>query len=48
MDKQKIIDIEELDSEWIDLILYALEMGLSPEKVREFLNDMKKNIILLE
>jgi hypothetical protein len=31
------IDIEELDSEWIDLCLTAHELGLSTDDIRAFL-----------
>lgn len=35
--KEKAI-VEELDAEWMKLILEALEMGLNKEEIREFLN----------
>ena len=28
-----------LDKEWIDLILYAFEIGLEPKDIKEFLNN---------
>jgi DNA-binding transcriptional MerR regulator len=30
--------VESLDQEWIDLILHALDMGMSIEEVRQFLS----------
>ncbi|QNF29902.1 MULTISPECIES: anti-repressor SinI family protein [Metabacillus] len=33
-----LVDENRLDKEWAELILYALELGLSPDEIREFLN----------
>ena len=30
---------ENLDKEWVELISSALEMGISPEEIREFLHN---------
>lgn len=38
MIKEKAV-VEELDTEWMKLILEALEMGLNKEEIREFLNN---------
>lgn len=29
-------DDKKLDPEWIELFLYALEIGISPDKIKEF------------
>ncbi|WP_082034023.1 anti-repressor SinI family protein [Cohnella kolymensis] len=39
MSVTKSMDIEELDLEWIDLMLTARNMGLSIEEVRAFLRE---------
>ncbi|WP_246942987.1 anti-repressor SinI family protein [Bacillus pinisoli] len=31
--------LEKLDQEWVDLILAALDMGLSVEEIQAFLNE---------
>jgi DNA-binding transcriptional MerR regulator len=36
--KEKAI-FEELDTEWMTLILEALEIGLNTDEIREFLNN---------
>ncbi|WP_079505457.1 anti-repressor SinI family protein [Mesobacillus jeotgali] len=36
MIKEQVI-FEELDTEWMQLILEALEMGINKEEIREFL-----------
>lgn len=38
MIKEKAI-LEELDTEWMQLILEALELGLKKEEIREFLTN---------
>jgi DNA-binding transcriptional MerR regulator len=32
-----IIEAEKIDKEWAELILYALEIGISSEEIRAFL-----------
>ncbi|MCM3667182.1 anti-repressor SinI family protein [Mesobacillus subterraneus] len=38
MIKEKAI-FEELDTEWMQLIMEALEMGINKEEIREFLTN---------
>lgn len=32
-----IVEVEKMDPEWKELILSALEMGISKEEIRDFL-----------
>ncbi|MDF2903936.1 MAG: hypothetical protein K0S25_1574 [Bacillus sp. (in: firmicutes)] len=34
-----ILNHEELDLEWVELIMNALDMGLSEEEIRSFLDE---------
>lgn len=29
---------KKLDPEWVELLLYALEIGITPDQIREFFN----------
>jgi DNA-binding transcriptional MerR regulator len=42
--KEKAI-FEELDTEWMKLILEALEMGLNKEEIRDFLNNNQSHAL---
>lgn len=33
-----MFDNKKLDSEWVELFLYAIELGISPDEIREFFN----------
>lgn len=44
MIKQKEV-IEELDIEWMKLIIEALEMGMTKEEIREFLNNQQGQML---
>lgn len=44
MIKQKEV-IEELDIEWMKLIIEALEMGMTKEEIREFLNHQQGHML---
>jgi DNA-binding transcriptional MerR regulator len=35
---------DQLDQEWVDLILEALEMGISEEEIKTFLREHSKKI----
>lgn len=37
--------MEELDMEWMKLILEALEMGLNKEEIRDFLHNQQSHAI---
>ncbi len=37
---------DELDVEWAQLILKALEMGIDKEEIRSFFNDNKLEVII--
>ncbi|MBM7602631.1 DNA-binding transcriptional MerR regulator [Metabacillus crassostreae] len=34
-----IVSANNLDKEWVDLILIALELGISSEEIQDFLNN---------
>ncbi len=36
-----VINKEELDQEWVDLILYAMEVGMSLEEIQNFFKEAK-------
>lgn len=38
-----IMEVENMDPEWKELILSALEMGISEEEIREFLKTQTLN-----
>jgi len=38
MQKAIMVKPEQLDEEWVKLILAALNAGISPESIREFLH----------
>ncbi|MBD8071123.1 anti-repressor SinI family protein [Bacillus sp. PS06] len=38
-----IKDRVELDGEWVDLILYAMEIGISVQEIQEFFRKHKMN-----
>ncbi|MBT2637716.1 anti-repressor SinI family protein [Bacillus sp. ISL-39] len=42
MIKEQVV-FEELDTEWMQLILTALEMGINKEEIREFLTKTKNS-----
>ena len=35
-------DDKKLDPEWVELFLYALEIGIPPEKIREFFENTSR------
>jgi DNA-binding transcriptional MerR regulator len=39
MSNNVTIELEKLDQDWVDLILSALDMGLSVEEIRTFLQE---------
>ncbi|AGK53329.1 anti-repressor SinI family protein [Bacillus sp. 1NLA3E] len=39
-----ILSHEELDLEWVELIMNALDMGLSEEEIRSFLDESTQSI----
>ncbi|WP_226086926.1 anti-repressor SinI family protein [Mesobacillus sp. S13] len=42
MIKEQVV-FEELDTEWMHLIMEALEMGINKEEIREFLTQTKNS-----
>lgn len=38
----KLVSNKDLDKEWIELILQALEIGLSIEEIRNFINQSSR------
>ncbi|MEW8971243.1 MAG: anti-repressor SinI family protein [Mesobacillus sp.] len=42
MIKEQVV-FEELDTEWMQLIMEALEMGINKEEIREFLTKTKNS-----
>jgi len=32
-----------VDQEWIDLMMEAIELGLTPDEVEAFINELKEN-----
>ncbi|PMC39597.1 hypothetical protein CJ195_06680 [Bacillus sp. UMB0899] len=42
---EKITHDEQLDQEWVELILEALELGISVEEIKDFLSK-KSNAVL--
>ncbi|WP_224773256.1 MULTISPECIES: anti-repressor SinI family protein [Bacillaceae] len=38
-----IMEVEKMDPEWEELILSALEMGISKEEIRDFLQTQTLN-----
>ncbi|MBM7602742.1 DNA-binding transcriptional MerR regulator [Metabacillus crassostreae] len=34
-----LVSANNLDKEWVDLILIALELGISAEEIKDFLNN---------
>ncbi|MCR2820304.1 anti-repressor SinI family protein [Lederbergia panacisoli] len=43
MRKTVMVKSEQLDEEWVELILAALNAGISPENIKEFFNIHKGN-----
>ncbi|MBW8348026.1 anti-repressor SinI family protein [Bacillus sp. IITD106] len=43
MRKAVIVKEEQFDEEWVELILTALNAGISPESIREFFQIHKRN-----
>jgi|GEM_PF-3243508 len=43
--KEKITQDGQLDQEWVELILEALELGISVEEIKDFLTQ-KSNAVL--
>jgi len=43
MQKAVMVKPEQFDEEWVELILAALNAGISPESIREFFNIHKRN-----
>ncbi|WP_078550547.1 anti-repressor SinI family protein [Litchfieldia alkalitelluris] len=39
-----VFKANDLDEEWVDLILYALEIGMSVEEIREFFTSGNKAV----
>ncbi len=46
MVKELSKELEKLDQEWVDLILAALDMGLSVQEVETFLHEKRPTTIL--
>ncbi|MBS4217242.1 anti-repressor SinI family protein [Bacillus sp. FJAT-49711] len=44
MQKSVMVKQEQLDEEWVELILAALNAGIKPENIREFFNFHKGNM----
>lgn len=42
MIKEQVV-FEQLDAEWMQLIMEALEMGINKEEIREFLSQSKNS-----
>lgn len=36
-----LVDVNEVDSEWVELILEAKNLGISYEKIKEYINSNK-------
>lgn len=44
MNNKARIHVDELDKEWIDLVLTARQLGLTLEHLREFLHNSSTNL----
>ncbi|WP_367757269.1 anti-repressor SinI family protein [Ammoniphilus sp. 3BR4] len=44
VDRKDMNQEKELDSEWVDLIMEARELGMTPEEIRLFLNQTAESI----
>lgn len=44
MDGKEIEQLKEFDREWVDLIMEARQLGLTPEEIRLFLNQTEESI----
>ncbi|KAF0820621.1 MULTISPECIES: anti-repressor SinI family protein [unclassified Cytobacillus] len=45
---EKNIKVEEVDLEWLQLIMEAKNLGLQKEEIREFLHNNRAQEVLME
>ena len=45
---EKNIKVEEIDLEWLQLIMEAKNLGLQKEEIREFLHNNRAKEVLME